>query len=203
MKKRRYNPEEARQDILAAAESLFAEYGYGDVSTNTIAKKAGVSQSQIHYHYATKRNLLGEVLVRRFSEYYDVQAQLLEQSDLGGQELVEASILAYFSFFQNNPHFVKLLGRAQLDGIAEDDPVCDELTRRGTKLIAERQKAGKLRSDVAPEFIIFGFLSLVAFWFMGRHRFLLQADLPGEPSDYDKQYLEYILKVYLAGIAPR
>ena len=57
MAKRRYDPDAAREDILDAAERLFAAHGFGDVSTNRISKEAGVSQSQIHYHFETKRKL--------------------------------------------------------------------------------------------------------------------------------------------------
>lgn len=48
MLKRCYNPDAARRDILDAFERLFAERGFADVSTGTIATQAGVSQSQIH-----------------------------------------------------------------------------------------------------------------------------------------------------------
>lgn len=202
MTKRRYNPDEARQDILDAAESLFAEHGFGDVSTSKIAEKASVSQSQIHYHFETKRNLLGEVLMRRFTEYYEVQSSMFDRPELEGTELIDESIRAYFQFFQNNPHFVKLLGRAKLDSAKEEDPASAELTRRGAELVAKGQQAGLLRSDVSPQFIVFGFLSLVAFWFMSRNEYLPQAGFTNEPESYDSQYLEFILKVYLKGIAP-
>jgi AcrR family transcriptional regulator len=203
MTKRRYDPEKARQDILDAAESLFAAHGFGDISTSKIAKKAGVSQSQIHYHFETKRNLLGEVLIRRFSEYYEIQSSMFEKPDLEGAGLIEESIRAYFQFFQNNPDFVKLLARAQLDNVKEKNPTAAELTLRGTELVARDQEAGLLRDDVSPEFIILGFLSLVAFWFMSRNEYLPQAGFSDEPESYDSQYLEFILKVYIKGILPK
>lgn len=203
MVKRRYNSNATQQDILDAAERLFAEQSFGEVSTSNIAKEAGVSQSQIHYHFKTKHKLWGAVFKRRFAEYFAVQSSTLEMLDFKGVERMDASIRAYFSFFRDNPQFVKLLGRAQLDDIKEDEePMSSMLIQQGAEVIAEAQKDGKLRNDVSPQFILFGFLSLVAYWFQCRGRYMPQTGLAGDPQSYDDEYLDFILKVYLKGIAP-
>ncbi len=201
--KRRYNSDEAQQDILNAAEHLFAEFGYGEISTNAIAKHAKVSQSQIHYHFKTKRNLWGAVFQRRFAEYFNIQSVALDQENSKGTEAMAFSIRAYFNFFRNNPQFVKLLGRAQLDNIkGEESPQSAELIRRGISVISKAQEQGRLRKDIAPQFILFGFLALITYWFQSRDRYIPQSGLTDKPSEYDDEYLEFILTVYIKGIAP-
>ncbi|MBW2528246.1 MAG: TetR/AcrR family transcriptional regulator [Deltaproteobacteria bacterium] len=200
---RRYDPEAAREDILTAAERLFAARGYGDVSTAAIAREAGVSQSQIHYHFDTKRKLWEAVFQRRFAEYFAVQSQLLERTDLEGTDRMENSIRAYFRFFQEHPGFIKLLVRAQLEEQDEHEPMSASLLGKGAEVIADAQRDGVIRDDVPAPFVLFGFLSLVSSWFQMR-----QAHLPdlgfGDPAEsYDEAYLEFILKVFLQGIAPR
>jgi len=203
MSKRRYNADATRQDILDAGEQLFADQGFSEVSTNKIAKVAGVSQSQIHYHFKTKRKLWSAVFRRRFEQYFQVQSDTLVQFDVGDTQMMEESIRAYFTFFRRNPLFVKLLGRAQIDQIHEDEePMCSELHRRGEEMIRKAQKAGILRDDIHPQFIILGFISLVAHWFQSREEYLKKCGLTDEPENYDDQYLEFILKVYLRGISP-
>ena len=64
------------------------------------------------------------------------------------------------------------------------------------------KREGRLRSDVSPEFILIGFLSLVASWFQAREQYLPQAGLEGAPESYDDAYLDFILKTYLRGVAP-
>ncbi len=201
--KRRYNSDETRQDILDAGEILFAEKGFGEVSTSGIAKAAGVSQSQIHYHFGTKRKLWEAVFDRRFSEYYDVQSATLDNPMLKDRQRLEASIRVYFSFFKENPRFVKLLARAQVEGLEEEDNFqCFDLKQKGIAAINDAQKNGIIRDDIEPEFVILGFLSLVAYWFQSRDQFLPQCGLTEDPESYDEAYLDYIIKIYLKGISP-
>jgi AcrR family transcriptional regulator len=199
--KRRYNADASREDILDAAEHLFAEKGFGDTSTGAIAQAAGVSQSQIHYHFDSKRKLWNEVFNRRFAEYYAVQLGTLEKTEVACMDRMTESIRAYFAFFQENPRFVKLLGRAQLDGGTEGmKPMSSDLIARGTKVIAKYQASGELRSDVPAAFILTGFLSMVAHYFQCREVFST-----GSAEDQrrtDKAYLEFILRIYRRGIAP-
>jgi len=200
--KRRYNPTATREDILDAAERLFAAHGFGDVSTRRVAKEAGVSQSQIHYHFGTKRRLCGAVFERGFGEYSAVQSSVLKKADVKGLDRMAESIRACFGFFRDNPPFVKLLGRIQLEGITDSgEPMAAELMQGGSKVIAQAQRAGELRADVEPQFILIGFLSLVAYWFQCRGKYLPESGLPGAPEAYDEKYLDFILKVYLRGIA--
>ena len=116
---------------------------------------------------------------------------------------MDASIRAYFQFFRYNPQFVKLLGRAQLDNIkGEESPQSAELIKRGVQVIAQAQTEGRLRKDIAPQFVLFGFLSLIAYWFQCRDRYLPQAGLENDPESYDDNYLTFILKVFLKGVLP-
>jgi AcrR family transcriptional regulator len=52
----------ARERILAAAERLFAEGGFGRTSTARIAAAAGVPHGLIFYHFKTKMDLLLAVI---------------------------------------------------------------------------------------------------------------------------------------------
>lgn len=206
MTKRRYDPEATRQDIMDAAEQLFAERGFGGVSTSAIAKAAGVSQSQIHYHFETKRKLWEQVFARRFDQYHAVQIKLLERDDLQGTERLAESIREYFRFFTENPVIVTLMVRAQLEDEEMRSENSEVLLTRGAAVVAEAQRQGHLRDDVAPEFVVMGFLSLVAQWFQSRGR-LMPSDSSlcretGRPGALDAAYLDFILKVYLQGMAP-
>jgi hypothetical protein len=130
---------------------------------------------------------------------------MLASTELEGLDRMRASIQAYFDFFRRNPRFVKLLGRAQIEAVGEDRDhgnMSSDLMHRGTEVIAAAQREGALRGDVLPEFILIGFLSLVAYWFQCRERYLPETGLTAEAERYDDRYLDFILKVYLKGIAP-
>jgi len=209
MTTRRYDPEAARDDILDAAERLFAAKGFDGVSTAAIAKEAGVSQSQIHYHFDTKRRLWEKVFERRFADYFAAQSALLDNPRIDDMGRMRDSITSYFRFFERNPHYSRLLGRAQIDALEGGEgegegteALGEELMRKGSEVILEAQRAGRIRDDVRPDFVIIGFLSLVAHWFMGGRLFMGEPGEEGAQEDHDREYLDFIIKVYLRGIAP-
>ncbi len=51
-----------RNNILAAAVQLFAEYGYHAAPLRDIAQIAGIQAASIYYHYANKEALLVEIM---------------------------------------------------------------------------------------------------------------------------------------------
>lgn len=57
--------------LLDAAERLFAERGFGDVSVRDLAAAAEVNVAAVNYHFQGKENLFQEVLARRFAEQRD------------------------------------------------------------------------------------------------------------------------------------
>ena len=58
----RGSEEARRQELLAAAESLFLEQGFGAVSMEAVAKRAGISKKTIYAFVATKEALFEEVM---------------------------------------------------------------------------------------------------------------------------------------------
>ena len=53
-----------RERILAVAQELFAEFGYGGAGTRAIAQAAGVNLALIHYHFGAKRDLFKAAYLR-------------------------------------------------------------------------------------------------------------------------------------------
>lgn len=51
-----------REQILQAAAELFTTQGYSATSTRTIAEKVGIRQASLYYHFASKDDILLELL---------------------------------------------------------------------------------------------------------------------------------------------
>ncbi|MDR1602960.1 MAG: TetR/AcrR family transcriptional regulator, partial [Tannerella sp.] len=60
------------QIILEAAEAEFLEKGYGNAKTVSIAKRAGVGHSMLHYYFRTKEQLFQKI----FKEKVHTLAQM-------------------------------------------------------------------------------------------------------------------------------
>lgn len=62
----RLDADDRREQIVAAAQELFARSPYDAVSIGDIAAAAGTTRTNIHYYFTTKRDLFLEI-VERFS----------------------------------------------------------------------------------------------------------------------------------------
>src|SRR3978361_1694941 len=54
-----------RSSILAAAERLYADRGFGDVTLRDIVAEANVNLAAGNYHFGSKDELIGELFVTR------------------------------------------------------------------------------------------------------------------------------------------
>lgn len=67
---------ETARGILEAAKASLLDVGYANLSTRSIADKAGVPLSQIHYHFGSKQKLILAVLDRENERLLDRQERM-------------------------------------------------------------------------------------------------------------------------------
>ncbi len=90
--------------ILKAAEEEFMEKGYGNAKMMSIAARAGVSHSMLHYYYRSKENLFQRI----FNEKAQLVASILEGiygKDLTIKEIVGQFIRNQFDLMMENDRF--------------------------------------------------------------------------------------------------
>ena len=88
---------DTKEQILDAAESLFAEHGIEAVPLRRIIAEAEVNSAAIHYHFGSKEELVRAVLRRRFDPINRERIVLLNQAELsgvGGRPSVESVLYA-------------------------------------------------------------------------------------------------------------
>jgi AcrR family transcriptional regulator len=73
---RRARGDDTRTLILDAARDALARDGYAKTTTRTIAERAGVQLSLVHYHFRTKQQLLAAVLARENERLLGRQREL-------------------------------------------------------------------------------------------------------------------------------
>ncbi len=72
--------EENERVILAAAEAVFAEHGFGGATMAAIAARAGVPKPNVHYYFPTKERLYRAVVERVLIAWLDA-ASSFDTSD--------------------------------------------------------------------------------------------------------------------------
>lgn len=201
---RKRDADATKASIIDAAENLFLEKGFADVSLTQLASAAGVTKSLIHHHFGSKEKLWAEVKLRFFADYFETLVQALTESPPSLQLLTE-SVKDYFEYLRGKPNFARMNCWMMLE---EDDTCADmawELIRVATRRVREAQEIGEIRSDLSPDHVLISFLSMVENWFLGKHRwrrthFQHLNPEEREAADLDEPYLEDVLKLFLDGV---
>ena len=84
--------EQTRENIMNAAQELFAESGYAAVTTKEIAKNAGISEVTLYRYFDSKRSLFNAIVTEHMHNHnlasyveneatYDARHDLMELAD--------------------------------------------------------------------------------------------------------------------------
>ncbi|KAB2810789.1 TetR/AcrR family transcriptional regulator [Pimelobacter simplex] len=116
--RRRLPPDERREQIIAAAERLFAERPYAEVATTGIAREAGVARGLLNHYFGDKRALYLEV-VRRAALLPTLEDVPLPTGSL--DERVEAAVTWFLGSI--TPERATYLTVRAAEGVGEDAEV--------------------------------------------------------------------------------
>lgn len=111
------NPIRSREDILDAAERLFAARGYEATSLSDVGREAGLSRAAPGYFFGSKSELHRAVLERCFEEVRAAVRVGRDRALASGEspEVIVAGVVSdYFDFVASRPSFVKLVQREAL-----------------------------------------------------------------------------------------
>ncbi|WP_155590779.1 TetR/AcrR family transcriptional regulator [Lysinibacillus cavernae] len=100
--------EERRNEILDAADALFAQKGFDGTSTSNILEKVGIARGTLYYHFKSKEDIM-DALIERYTNTMLAKAKAVAtdtsiavnerilrvvmalnmQNETGGQEMME------------------------------------------------------------------------------------------------------------------
>jgi AcrR family transcriptional regulator len=121
----RKTAEERREDILLVAMEEFSEHGLDGTSTDTIARKAGISQPYLFRLFGTKKELYLETVRRCMRE----TLELFQDAAAGktGEDALDAIGEAYMGLLKDRTRL-----RAQMQAYSDcDDDDVREVVREG------------------------------------------------------------------------
>ena len=102
------------ENILFAAEKLFAEKGFEGTSTREIAKTANVNISMISYYFGSKEKLYSKLVEYRMNEGQFFSKDIVERTDINEWEKVEKIVDQFADKVRHHKCFYRIMQREQL-----------------------------------------------------------------------------------------
>jgi TetR/AcrR family transcriptional regulator len=114
--KRRSRIREAHETrILAAAEDVFAQFGYNGASLEAIAEQAGLSKQNMLYYFSSKEILYHRVL-KNILDLWLEKMTLLEQAGTDPAAMLENYIRGKFEISRTHPNGSKVFANEIING---------------------------------------------------------------------------------------
>jgi TetR/AcrR family transcriptional regulator, repressor for neighboring sulfatase len=114
---RRRAPDEARTDLLDAAEALLSERGPDAVGLRDVAQKAGVSHGLITHYFKTYEGLVECACARRSQR---IASELIARLDRAGGALAAVELVQLLLATVREPVHLRLGAWSMLSGRAQD-----------------------------------------------------------------------------------
>lgn len=102
------------ENILFAAEELFAEHGFEGTSTREIAKSANVNISMISYYFGSKEKLYEKLVEYRMTEGRFFSQDILDRSDINEWQKIEKIVDQFSNKVRTQKCFYRIMQREQL-----------------------------------------------------------------------------------------
>lgn len=175
----RHDGRSVRENVLAAAVQLFAEYGYHAAPLRDIARIAGIQAASIYYHYANKEALLVEIMQSHMQRLNaNLERIVQEQSDpLQCLHKAIANHIRLHTTYKNEFFIIDTEIRAlEGDKRAEILALRDHYEVLLQELLREGMEKGVFRqSDVkVASYAIIAMCTEVATWFRPNGRLSVQ-----------------------------
>jgi AcrR family transcriptional regulator len=107
--RRRLSKEARRAKLVAAAEAVFAEVGYGGATMELVAARDGVTRSLLYEHFASIDDIYLECHRTAREEMQQRVFEAVAQSGPNLQDQLRAGLFAYFAYFAGRPQRFELL----------------------------------------------------------------------------------------------
>ena len=188
-----------RDDILAAAKSVFATKGFHATTIADVAKKAGLAYGLIYWYFDSKDELFHELMALEEAALREHVATALEQSTATeGDDLFRVAVRATFEFFEADRATVRLLFR---DAYALGDRfekhlggIYERFIDQIEAFIVRAQRDGQI-IDAPPRMIAFTLAALIG---QLAHRRLSTDD--GVSAEV---VADFVVRLALDGLRPR
>jgi TetR/AcrR family transcriptional regulator len=181
---------DARDAILDAALTSFADKGFHGTTMREIAVKAGISQGLLHHHFGSKDGLWKAVGDRTSEEFLAYVAGII---DPARPPAIPQAIATYIDYWKRHPAAFRINLWRLLEGQTKERQARSKmLTERSAPLMLRAQQAGEVRSDV-PAGLLFCIAGAAAqFWLHSQTEIRDSLAAVGNAPVSDEEFVQYL-----------
>jgi len=199
---------DTRDQILDAAERLFATRGFARATIKRIGQEAGVNSALLYYYFGDKEKLYRAVLERLVRGLVGRTVRGLD-TEGAPQDRLRALVTVQAEVLGANPNFAKLLVRELTDydarhAVEQIRLVASTTFRRLCDLIREGQASGAFRPDLDPRHAAISVIAQVAYFHIARPAVAILLDQsPDGPSPaVQREFARHAADFALAALRP-
>jgi len=112
MTRREREKEQTREQILSAAEGVFARNGFHKTTMDAIAAESEWSKGALYLHFKSKEELFFSILLEKLDTFARLQNTAIEEVDTL-EQAVQTLINEQFKFYTHNKQFFQLIHTEQ------------------------------------------------------------------------------------------
>lgn len=154
------NAPETKRKIYKCADELFREYGFENVSVDSIVEKAGISKGSFYVHYPSKDAIVSELMIE-YVRACDFNYKSFEESVSNDTTISTVLIVLVEKIADNilnniGYNLIKIAYRIQIERTTDNNVLLDynrDIYSVFRNLISKGIKQGEFRSDISIDII--------------------------------------------------
>ncbi|MDF2366714.1 TetR/AcrR family transcriptional regulator [Sneathiella sp.] len=194
---------QTRLHILLSATRALRKKGYDGITLRHIAEAAGIEAGSIYYHFASKEEIIDDVLSRGLNEIVEGVIYILENesafSDYASRLASAIRAHMHYLFVRNDfvAMNIRIYGQLPEDMREKHRPIRQQYSNSWSRTLVRAQESGEVRSDLdvlQMRQLMLGALNWSANWF--------HPNWDGEEASKSlDDLIGKVLTVFLDGIA--
>ena len=197
-----YPPADARNAIMEAAITQFAERGFHGATMRDIAERAGVSQGLLHHHFGNKEGLW-RTAGRHLSDDFVAYVADVLKPGAPAAEAVPDAMRTYLRYWREHPEAFRFNLWRLLEGPAgEREQRSERLNAAGVPLMQRGQDEGFIRNDIPAGVALVITGALIQFWLHSQIEIRDALAVTGDQLPSDEVFLKIVLDLVRARATP-
>ncbi len=188
-----YTTVDARDRIVEAALTVFAQRGFDGATTREIAKEAGVSSALIHHHFKDKESLWKLVGQRISEEFVEAITSSMDPMLRGTGDGARQMVAAYMHYWREHPRALRFQLWRVLGAPADERKArSKQLNQLFVPEVKAAQDAGDVRGDVPAGLLMVTMGGLIQYFLHSDVETNDALAVTGARPMTDEQALDYV-----------